>query len=125
MHQSGSTIGTVVRWDGDRAGAILEAPDVPGGCWADASVVEHSTVGGGELRAAGEPRLVVEVGRQMPRLLLWSSDEKEAAGGEARLVQRAREVAAALHPARRREKLSQHLHTGGVHRAIVPGWVPG
>jgi CspA family cold shock protein len=51
MAGSGSTIGTVVRWDGDRAGAILEAPEVPGGCWADASVVEHSTVGAGELRA--------------------------------------------------------------------------
>jgi hypothetical protein len=51
MARAGSSVGTVVRWDGDRAGAILEASDVPGGCWADASVVEHSTVGGGELRA--------------------------------------------------------------------------
>ena len=51
MARTGSSIGTVVRWDGDRSGAILDAQEVPGGCWADAAVVEHSTVGGGELRA--------------------------------------------------------------------------
>jgi hypothetical protein len=48
---SGTTIGTVVRWDEDRGAAVIEAPEVPGGCWADRSVVVHSTVGGGALRA--------------------------------------------------------------------------
>ena len=51
MGNSGSTLGTVVRWDGARGGAIIEAPEVPGGCWADRSVVVHSTAGAGELRA--------------------------------------------------------------------------
>jgi hypothetical protein len=48
---SGTTIGTVVRWDEDRGGAVIEAPEVPGGCWADRSVVVHSTTGAGTLRA--------------------------------------------------------------------------
>ncbi len=48
---SGTTIGTVVRWDDDRGAAVIEAPEVPGGCWADRSVVVHSTVGAGALRA--------------------------------------------------------------------------
>jgi hypothetical protein len=48
---SGTTLGTVVRWDDVRGGAVIEAPDVPGGCWADRSVVVHSTAGSGALRA--------------------------------------------------------------------------
>jgi hypothetical protein len=48
---SGTAVGTVVRWDDARGGAVIEAPDLPGGCWADASAVEHGTTGGGELRA--------------------------------------------------------------------------
>ena len=51
MGSSGTTLGTVVRWDDARGGAIIEAPEVPGGCWADRSVVVHSTAGSGELRA--------------------------------------------------------------------------
>ena len=51
MAGSGTTVGTVVRWDDDRGGAVVEAPDVPGGCWADRSVVEHATTGAGVLRA--------------------------------------------------------------------------
>jgi hypothetical protein len=51
MARTGSTLGTVLRWDGERHGAILDAEECPGGCWADASVVVHSTQGGGELRA--------------------------------------------------------------------------
>ncbi len=44
MARSGSSVGTVVRWDGD--GAVIEVPGLPGELWADASVVE-----GGPLRA--------------------------------------------------------------------------
>ena len=51
MADTGTTLGTVVRWDAAREGAVIEAPDLPGGCWADRSVVVHSTVGSGELRA--------------------------------------------------------------------------
>ena len=51
MTRNGSTLGSVVRWDAARRGAVIEAPDLPGGCWADASVVVHATTGGGELRA--------------------------------------------------------------------------
>lgn len=51
MAGSGTALGTVVRWDEGRGGAVIEAPEVPGGCWADRSVVVHSTAGGGGLRA--------------------------------------------------------------------------
>ena len=81
--------------------------------------------GRGELQPTGETRLVVEVCRQMPRLLLGGPHQKEAAASEARLVQRTREAPAALDPARRREQLAQHLHPRGVHLAIVPGSAAG
>ena len=51
MAHGGTTLGTVVRWDDARGGAVIESPETPGGCWADAGVVVHSTGGGGELRA--------------------------------------------------------------------------
>ncbi len=51
MARSGTTLGTVIRWDEDRHGAVIEAAELPGDCWADASVVEHSTTGAGTLRA--------------------------------------------------------------------------
>ena len=51
MAGSGTTLGTVVRWDDARGGAVIEAPEVPGGCWAERSVVAHGTAGGGDLRA--------------------------------------------------------------------------
>jgi hypothetical protein len=41
MARSGTTLGTVVRWDEARRGALIEAADLPGGCWADADVVVH------------------------------------------------------------------------------------
>ena len=44
-------MGTVVRWDDGRGGAVIEAPGLDGECWAPASCVEHSTTGGGSLRA--------------------------------------------------------------------------
>jgi hypothetical protein len=51
MARSGTTLGTVVRWDDARRGALIEAAELPGGCWADASAVVHSTSPGGVLRA--------------------------------------------------------------------------
>ena len=51
MARSGTTLGTVVRWDQEHGGAVIEAADIPGDCWADRSVVVHSTAGGGGLRA--------------------------------------------------------------------------
>ena len=51
MERSGSALGTVLRWDEERSGAILDAEECPGGCWAETSVVVHSTQAGGELRA--------------------------------------------------------------------------
>jgi CspA family cold shock protein len=50
MARSGTTLGTVVRWDEERQTGLIEAPDLPGPCWVDASVVEHGH-GRGELRA--------------------------------------------------------------------------
>jgi hypothetical protein len=51
MARSGTALGTVVRWDDARGGALIEAGELPGGCWADASVVQHSTTRTGVLRA--------------------------------------------------------------------------
>jgi hypothetical protein len=51
MAHSGTTLGTVVRWDEARGGAVIEAPETPGGCWADAAVILHGTSGTRELRA--------------------------------------------------------------------------
>jgi hypothetical protein len=51
MTRSGTTFGTVVRWDDAGGGAVIEAPELPGFCWAAASVVRHSTSGDGVLRA--------------------------------------------------------------------------
>ena len=51
MVRSGTTLGTVVRWDDARGGAIIESPDTPHGAWADAAVVVHSHSPGGALRA--------------------------------------------------------------------------
>ena len=50
MARSGSSLGTVVRWDDERQTGLIEAPDLPGPCWVDASVVDHSH-GDLELRA--------------------------------------------------------------------------
>jgi CspA family cold shock protein len=50
MPASGTTIGTVIRWDDARGTGLVEAPDLPGECWVDAAVVAHST-GSGGLRA--------------------------------------------------------------------------
>ena len=46
MTRSGTSVGTVIRWDEDARGAVIEVPDLAGGCWADASVVSGDTVGG-------------------------------------------------------------------------------
>jgi hypothetical protein len=51
MARHGTTLGTVVRWDGARGGAVIESEVTPGGCWADAGVVVHSTTGDHALRA--------------------------------------------------------------------------
>ena len=40
MARSGSSLGTVIRWDDHRHGGLVEAPDLPGACWVDATVVE-------------------------------------------------------------------------------------
>jgi CspA family cold shock protein len=50
MAHSGSTIGTVIRWDEGRHAGLIEAPDLPGPCWVDASVVDHAH-GDADLRA--------------------------------------------------------------------------
>jgi cold shock CspA family protein len=50
MARSGSTLGTVVRWDEESRSGLIEAPGLPGDCWVDASVIEHGRAGGG-LRA--------------------------------------------------------------------------
>lgn len=51
MARSGTSLGTVIRWDDERNGAVIEAPGCPGHCWAPATVVAHSTSEGRGLRA--------------------------------------------------------------------------
>jgi hypothetical protein len=46
MARSGTTLGTVIRWDDARGGGVIESAELPGGCWAEASAVVHSTSGG-------------------------------------------------------------------------------
>ena len=46
MASTGTSVGTVIRWDEDAGGAIIEVPGLPGECWAEASVVARDTVGG-------------------------------------------------------------------------------
>ena len=51
MAGDGTALGTVVRWDDARGGGVIEALEVPGGCWADGSVAVHGSAVGGGLRA--------------------------------------------------------------------------
>jgi hypothetical protein len=39
MIRSGTTVGTVIRWDDEQHAGLVEAPDLPGQCWVDASVL--------------------------------------------------------------------------------------
>ncbi|SFK56547.1 hypothetical protein [Geodermatophilus ruber] len=55
MTRSGTAQGTVIRWDDARNGAIVEAYDLPGGCWVPAAVVH------GEGSAALRAGQIVEV----------------------------------------------------------------
>ena len=56
MVRSGSSLGTVIRWDEHRHGGLVEGADLPGVCWVDASVVE-----GGAGRASLRAGQVVEI----------------------------------------------------------------
>ena len=86
MTGGGTTLGTVVRWDEGRSGALIEAPELPGGCWADAAVVVRSTSGSGVLRAgqvvevdwqrSGEEGLPFQAVRVTPR-----DDLQQTVGG--------------------------------------------
>ena len=77
MAHSGTSLGTVVRWDDARRGAVIESPEFPDGCWADAAGVAHSTSADGVLRAGqvvevdwiepGEGGLRVRATRVVPR----------------------------------------------------------
>jgi cold shock CspA family protein len=49
MTRSGTSRGTVIRWDDAERAGLVEAPDLPGDCWVDASVVSGPR--GGTLRA--------------------------------------------------------------------------
>ncbi|MGY1813998.1 hypothetical protein [Blastococcus sp. SYSU D00820] len=46
MARSGTSVGTVVRWDEQAHGALIEVPDLDGGVWAEEAVVARDTAGG-------------------------------------------------------------------------------
>jgi hypothetical protein len=48
MTSRGTSVGTVVRWDEQAHGAVIEVPGLPGDVWADADVVDTAD---GTLRA--------------------------------------------------------------------------
>ena len=56
MPRSGSAVGTVVRWDDERRCGLVEAPDLPGQCWVDASALED-----GGARSALRAGQIVEI----------------------------------------------------------------
>jgi len=56
MTRSGTSLGTVVRWDDEGGRGFLEVPELPGECWINAAVVRRST--GAQTLRAGQ---VVEV----------------------------------------------------------------
>jgi hypothetical protein len=46
MASTGTSVGTVIRWDEEAGGAIIEVPDLFGDCWAETSVVARDTASG-------------------------------------------------------------------------------
>lgn len=49
MARSGTSVGTVVRWDDATGTGLVDLPEVPGDCWVDASAIDPRA--GGSLRA--------------------------------------------------------------------------
>jgi cold shock CspA family protein len=49
MAGSGTSVGTVVRWDADRGSGLVDVPDLPGDCPVEAAALDPSA--GGGLRA--------------------------------------------------------------------------
>jgi hypothetical protein len=47
MARSGTSVGTVIRWDDERREGLIEAPDLPEGCWIGTDVVVHGRADGG------------------------------------------------------------------------------
>jgi cold shock CspA family protein len=49
MARSGTSTGTVVRWDAEQGTGLIDAPDLTGDCWVEAAALDASA--GGGLRA--------------------------------------------------------------------------
>jgi cold shock CspA family protein len=49
MARSGTSVGTVIRWDAERGTGLIDAPELPVDCWAEAAALHPSA--GGSLRA--------------------------------------------------------------------------
>ncbi|SNR76269.1 hypothetical protein [Blastococcus mobilis] len=45
MARSGTSVGTVIRWDGDEGTGLVEAPGCPGDCWVEAAALHPSARG--------------------------------------------------------------------------------
>jgi CspA family cold shock protein len=46
MTRSGTSVGTVVRWDADQGAGVIEAPDLPDDCRVEAAALHPSAHGG-------------------------------------------------------------------------------
>lgn len=77
-----------------------------------------------ELRNAGETGLVVQVRSQVPGLLRRCAHEEQRAGLVRAPAQAARETTGALDPSGSSEQLTQHMHPGGIHGAMLPAREP-
>lgn len=45
MARSGTTVGTVIRWDDDTRTGLVEAPDLPADCWVEATALHPEAHG--------------------------------------------------------------------------------
>jgi cold shock CspA family protein len=45
MARSGTSVGTVVRWDGDEGAGIVDVPDLPVDCWVETSALDPEAHG--------------------------------------------------------------------------------
>jgi cold shock CspA family protein len=46
MTRSGTSVGTVVRWEAEQGGGLIDLPDLRADCWVDAAALDPRIAGG-------------------------------------------------------------------------------